>query len=200
MSAIELRTATDDAEAWVDYEGRWSAFNLQVGNGTQRQNFRFVPSTSSYTAWLPPPGLCADFQRPIGPCSLERGIGLYEGQQSTGFLSNRSASFEPHQNTKVKIGPFDGSDIFGLGYDVNTTFGSDVLWIQDANNTWIRGPRRSPILSTPSELYSSTMLGLGFGNFELVGEVFSSFTKSLSDLAMIPSRSWGYTAGASYRK
>jgi hypothetical protein len=203
MSAIEVRTPSSDEEAWIDYDGRWTTFNLQVGNDTQRQNFRIIPSIASYAAWLPSSSVCQtylDVRPDTDACSSSLGIGFYEGQQSHGFMDNRSSTFRGHPAGFVEVGTSDAGSLFGAEYNKEAHPGADVLRLEFRDNNNVTNPDRSLIYSTTSELYPTAMLGLGFGETMLNNNPVPSFMRTMSDAMIIPSRSWGYTAGASYGK
>jgi hypothetical protein len=57
-----------------------------------------------------------------------------------------------------------------------------------------------PIVGLTSWSFFVASLGLGYGNITNGHAIFPSFSESLLLASEIPSRSWAYTAGASYRE
>lgn len=204
MSAIEVKPVAGD-DAWGDFNGLWTLFELEAGNDTQRQHFRFVPSTSSYTTWLPENGSCQDVASlitlTIDECAVSRGVGLYEGSQSTGWTADSSTSYRLLGISYPDLGKLPSpQDLFGAEFNQSNNVGLDFVSVQDANNTWVNGPRNTTVFGERQLNYVLPTLGLGIGEWlSPTGIQYNSWLKSLADRAMIPSRSWGYTAGAAYR-
>ena len=205
MSAIEIKAATGDAEAWGEYDGRWTLFNIQIGDDTTKQTFRAVPGTSSYSTWLPANGSCASAAAALGTftvndCAVGRGIGLLDGTQSGGYVGTSSESYRVLGISSVDLGShLQPATLFGTGYNVDADAGLDFVSVQAGNNTFVQAAKNTTIFSDNSSFYMLPTLGLGLGEWlSPTGVLVPSFLKTLADNATIPSRSWGYTAGAAY--
>jgi len=96
---------------------------------------------------------------------------------------------------------FNMSSIYGSNYSVAAQYGLDVVNLSSStSDSTTIGVDKTPVAGVTSwEIFLGT-LGLGFGQ-ENDGSTSStpSFMESLANKSVIPSRSWGYTAGASYR-
>jgi hypothetical protein len=212
MSAIEILAAAGD-DGWGDYDGVYTLFNLQIGNDTQNQNFRFVPSTSSDTTWLPIYERCSEilsyaasyplFPTDLTVCAKECGVGYYNGNQNIGFNTSFSTSYTELDPETMDLGStLIPADIFGTRYDAGSTAaaGLDLVSLQVGNNSWYQAPNHTVTFGVDSLLYILPTLGLGFGQVVSHLGTYTSFMDIVASTSVIPSRSWGYTAGANYRK
>jgi hypothetical protein len=214
MSAIEIMAAGDE-DGWGDYDGLCTLFNLQIGNDAQKQNFRFVPSTSSFTTWLPLYERCfilvnSSSKYPLWPttldkCAEESGVGTYEGTQNIGFNGSfNRPSYTEFEGETLDLGSsLQPADLFGQSYfGVSGVAGLDWVSLQLAgNDSWYQALNHTPIFGLDTVLYMLPTLGLGFGQYVSgLGPAYTSFMNTVSDTFVIPSRSWGYTAGAHYGK
>lgn len=201
MKAIEVKPSTGSAESWAEYDGVWSVFNLQVGSNSQHQSFRFVPSSSSYSTWLPAADSCAKVTDQSS-CASARGIGPALGAPSTGYAGNRSSSYVPMAVAYIELGSHLKIDtLFGADYKISAANGLDFVSLQRADNSWIPDLQKTAIYADATTFYILPTFGLGFGQrVEPDGTTISSFLEALAVNNSIPSRSWGYTAGARYRR
>jgi hypothetical protein len=201
MEAIEVKPAEGDTEAWGVYDGIWSLFNLQIGNQTsQYQNFRFVPSTSSFQTWLPQSRSC-EAAPDVASCPSSRGVGIFEDTQSQGYIANRSDSYRFFAATGMTLGAGTQPEtLFGADYATAGDTGRDILRLQARNNTWFQASQTTTVVEDGWYNYFLPIFGIGFGEWVFRGQTVPSFMKAISDDGTIPSRSWGYTAGASYCK
>ena len=169
-SPIVASTSTD----FFGYDGSWSAVNIQVG--TPEQFLYVLPSTLAQETWVVGPAGCDG----TSTCTNKRG-GL--------FTSNESLSFKPQGLYELSFDPQLGNT--GFGY-----YGLDTVSVDDA--TFVPNQIVAVVNSTEYWLGS---LGLGVQNTRFAGT--ENITPLLSSLVetvdKIPSRSFGYTAGASYR-
>lgn len=89
-----------------------------------------------------------------------------------------------------------------LGYSDNATYGLDTVALGLSNATG--GPRLdSQVVATfENNHYYVGLFGLGHQgtNFSGYSTPNATFLTTLKERNMIPSLSWGYTAGASYRE
>lgn len=203
---VAIATGDDSGSTpWANFDGNWTTFKLQVGNSSDKQNFRFVPSTSSTTTWLPASGHWNSTFSAIngGPISAEdyyarRGVGFYDGVQNLGFSGGNSSSYEP-KNTGDILGLSGGlkpGDIFGPDYDAVGELGIDTLFLNNGSGNQINSLIKVPILGYSSFFYYSPIVGLGFENYNDDPVNYVTFMQSLADSQIIPSHSFGYTAGA----
>jgi hypothetical protein len=203
MSAIELQIP-GGADGWADYDGVWSTFNLIVGNNTaQEQHFRVVPSTLSLATWLPANDTC-DIAPDVTSCVRSRGIGLRGGNQSTGYLPGYSDSYLPLSVTTIDIGELVSiDDLYGAEYKSSLgTAGLDVVSVLDSDGgTKISANLLTSVYADNSLYFILSTLGLGVGTWKgQSGLDVPSLMEVLASQGSISSRSWGYTAGAVYRK
>ena len=109
---------------WAGNDGNWSTWPAQIGSPPQQ--FHIVPSTSHGEVWIPGPQGCTGRSAPLD-CAASRGVGLFQGQQSLGFLENASSTWE-------QIGIYEfivGGDLFeatetGLYGQDSAALGSQV--------------------------------------------------------------------------
>lgn len=167
-----------------------------------------MPSTSSFSTWLPGNGSChfanpPTSQIPTDPeeCAVQRGVGLYNGQQSTGYVGGLSGSYQELATQYLGLGAqLDPLTLFGTDYNISALSGLDVVSVQHTNNSWTPPLQETPIFSIQSLYYGLPILGLGFGQWKsgTGGASIPSFMSVMANSSEIPSRSWGYTAGAYY--
>jgi hypothetical protein len=211
-SAIQIKAVTGVQE-WGEFDGNCTLFNLEVGNNVQRQNFRFVPSTSSFTTWLPNLQGCNvnKSESPSTPsdqtkCAEQRGVGLYNGQQSGGFDGALSLSYNKSDIEYLDLGAdLQPTEVFGLSYNKTGLSGFDYLTMETMDNgrPTLQSSNGTTIFGYATWDYFLATVGLGFGEWKSHLTTLTpipSFMKSIADNFTIPSRSWGYTAGARYCK
>lgn len=169
---ISATTSTD----FYGYDGSWSA--VRVRTGRPEQWLWLLPSTLSQEIHVVGPAGCDG----TVTCQTKRG-GL--------FSANESYSFQPKGFYDLN---FDSQlDASGIGY-----YGIDNIAFEDTV-TSVPGQVVAVINSTDQWLGS---LGLGaqqtrFNGTENYLPLISSLVENQS---LIPSHSYGYTAGAAYRK
>jgi hypothetical protein len=92
-------------------------------------------------------------------------------------------------------------DIFGTHYNVSGPAGFDYISVYPTAGSGAITPKEKvPILGDASWAYFLPTVGIGFGNWTSSAGSALSLMSSLATNLTIPSRSWGYTAGARYRK
>ncbi|KAL8833217.1 MAG: hypothetical protein Q9170_004412 [Blastenia crenularia] len=170
------------SQYWEGDDGLWSSFYLQVG--TPAQDVRVLISTSSQVSWIVLEGqacLAGD-----GTCANARG-GLYN--------MNTSSTWEPN-------GFWQLGNERNLGIFANGLFGNDTiaLGIQGSG-----GPTLSnQILATiGTEQFYLGMFAINPKRTNYTGiaeQGQASYMTSLHEQNLIPSLSFGYTAGAPYRR
>ncbi|KAF4554966.1 Eukaryotic aspartyl protease-like protein 1 [Elsinoe fawcettii] len=168
------------SQYWEGNDGLWSTFPLQVG--TPPQVVRVIPSTAGYNNWvIAPRGCPASYP---DTCPDERGA-LYNFNDSSTWRSRSIFQLGLNQN---------------LGYDATGAFGFDKVTLAWQGSG---GPTDDNAIVAS---YQGSQYWLGiFGlkpqatNFTTLNEPQTSFMNRLRDRNLIPSLSYGYTAGNRYR-
>jgi hypothetical protein len=171
-------------------DGEWSTFKVSVG--TPGQDFRMLPSTKSGQTFVMWPGSCLESDPE--DCPSLRGIGIFNGEQSTGFLSNASSSWS-------SIGQYEVDLEQALNLTANAAFGFDTVSLgpaaESTSNLALEG---QVVAGVPDLDYFTGHIPLGvpessFGG----GNAIDAFLPTLRNKTLIPSLSFAYTAGAKYR-
>jgi hypothetical protein len=168
---IVATTSTD----FFGYDGLWSAISIRVGS--PEQYLYVLPSTLGQETWV------------VGPAGCD-GTTICESKRGGLFATNESSTFKPEGLYELNFNPQLGNT--GLGY-----YGLDTVSLDDT--TAVPDQIVAVVNSTG---YWIGSLGLGvqntrFSGSENISPLLSSLIEKRND---IPSRSYGYTAGASYRK
>ncbi|KAJ3479275.1 hypothetical protein NLG97_g8358 [Lecanicillium saksenae] len=159
-------------------DGNWSSVAFLLG--TESDSVNILPSTSLSELWAVGPGGCQNKEQ---HCMSARG-GIY-----TPTDSKRWTSWGQY---------FLGLDY--LGYGGNGAYGRDNInsWSPITNIAF--GMSNVLIAAYNTTDYFNGLFGLGIsqGRFKTnIGE--SALTQAVKEFGWIPSYSYGYTAGASYR-
>ncbi|KAL6720917.1 hypothetical protein ACLMJK_000016 [Lecanora helva] len=168
-------------------DGSWSSFALRVGKPEQVS--RVLPSTAGQATWVVTPGGCLPGEVGTDPsmtCEESRG----------GFFDiSKSKSWDVLGNYTLNLEANFGDD--GL----SATYGKDTvaLGFTDSNG----GPSLDSQIVTGLEtnVYYMGVFGLGSQGTNITNFTDShpSFLATMKAKNLIPSMSWAYTAGASYR-
>lgn len=163
----------------------WSSFALRVGNPAQ--SLRVLPSTAGQAIWAVATDGCASGPAVIGDCARAR----------AGTLNfNNSLTWEPKGIHSLAL-----EANFGFA-GISAMYGLDTVALGFSNHTG--GPllNKQIVAGLETNLYYIGTFGLGQQPTNITGydDGYPSFLTSLASHNVIPSRSWGYTAGASYRK
>jgi Eukaryotic aspartyl protease len=174
-------------------DGQWSTFVVSVG--TPPQNFRVLISTQSSETWVIAPEGCTSTDP--STCQSSRGGEVFNGQAAAGFLTNASSTWK-------EAGLYTLDIESGLNYSGNGLYGYDVVGLNGGNGSSGGG------LSLPNQVVSGIaakdfflgIFGLGVRptSFSSGAATVPSFMENLKTNNQIPSLSYGYTAGATYRK
>lgn len=185
---LEEREATESAAIHVSpddtfngIDGSWSTFTLSIG--TPAQYVKTLISWAGYQTWVVGPQGCesaADYQA----CATSRG-GI--------FTISKSRTWD-------NVGIYDLNIEGNLGYEGNAEFGYDTVGLGGAG---VQGPT---VKNTTVGSFALTDFYMGiFGlnpeptNFTTRKDPSPSYLSSLKEQNIIPSVSFGYTAGAQYR-
>jgi hypothetical protein len=156
---------------FLGYDGAWSPVSIRVG--TPPQYLSVLPSTLSQETWVVGPAGCDG----TSACTTKRG-GLFSANLSTTFQERG-------------LYELDAEDT-GFGY-----YGMDTIYLSDDIST----PDQITALVNSTEHWIGT-LGLGVQQTRFDGT--ENYLPLLSSLvqngSFIPSHSYGYTAGAFYRR
>jgi hypothetical protein len=159
-------------------EGNWSTFPLNVG--TPGQDFNVLVSTNTPYLALPFPEYCE--RNPDPYCGSSRGALQFLGQPSDGFSTLQSSSWIAANKT----------DVIRVGWSVDDFNNTDRDIIDVAQ------PERQflgmmGLRALPSHTFGYSWLGIAY----LDGK--DSFLQTLLRNTVV-SWTFGYTAGAAYRK
>ena len=174
---------------WDGNDGSWNTFIVEVGSTPQ--SFRILPSTAGQETWVPLPEGCNSVT-PSDPgyCGYLRGTVPVDGTNSSGFATNESSTWQD-----IGLFTLDAQEN-NLGYGGNGLFGFDtVSWGNSSNLTG------QVVAGIATQDYWLGVAGIGpkTTNFTIFNDPISSYLSNLVNSSQIPSHSWAYTAGASYR-
>lgn len=188
-TTIPLPYTVQPTWSWDGNDGNWSTFSITIG--TPGQSFRVLPSTSVSETWIPIIEGCEGILTNVSDCGNLRGI-----NNGRGFQVNQSSTWE-------QIG------IYGLAseqYLFNSTsdvglYGLDSIGVNSADGG-VYGSLPAQVVSglaTGDFWLGSLGLGNAEGNFTVQDTGIPSLISSMKNASRIPSMSYGYAAGASYR-
>ncbi|KAF2437536.1 acid protease [Karstenula rhodostoma CBS 690.94] len=182
---------------WRGNDGSWSTFYINVGdknNNGGGQNFEVLPSTHFGVTVLPyQSSWCT------GDCPKDRGVGDVHGQPANGLNTSGSSSWNEEGIYDLNL-PYwwmGNSSDPPRGY-----YGHDYLGIGEASSDSYKAPNMYIAATTSKEFYIG-QFGLGPGATNPgggTGTPVDSILTFFKNHNVIPSISYGYTAGAKYRK
>ncbi|MCJ1392760.1 hypothetical protein MMC18_005631 [Xylographa bjoerkii] len=174
---------------WDGSDGIWSTFIVRVG--TPSQDFRILPSTQGQETIVPLPEGCTSSDP--SNCGSLRGVYPFNGAQSTGFQTNVSSTWVTNGLFVLNL----EADLVNPG---NGLYGFDTVGLEIDNSGGLTLQHQIVAGIAAKEFYLG-VLGLGPepSNFSTFADPQPSFLTSLKTANMIPSLSYGYTAGATYR-
>ena len=177
-------------------DGQWSTFIVRIG--TPPQDFRVLPSTAGQETWVPNPEGCTASDPT--DCGYSRGVQKFNGQQGTGFQSNESSSWQA-------LGVYSLDLETNLDYETNVSYagaglyGFDTIGLQVENSGGVTLDHQVVAGIALKQFYLGCFgLGIKPANFSSYGAPQAAFLPSAVQQNLIPSQSWGYTAGAQYRE
>ncbi|KAI6710418.1 hypothetical protein JHW43_007065 [Diplocarpon mali] len=177
------------SQAWEGNDGPWSTFAIRVG--TPEQIFRVLVSTSSQETWVPVPEGCTSSDP--ADCGALRGVLAFQNQPSSGFQVNESSTWLPENLYELGIGSM-------LNYTGNGEYGFDTVGLQLPQSGGATLKRQIVAgIATKDFILGEFGIGPKPTNFTSFQDPQPSFMWSLRNQSMIPSISWGYTAGARYQ-
>ncbi|THX53486.1 acid protease [Aureobasidium pullulans] len=177
------------SQYWDGNDGSWSSFMVRVG--TPPQDFRVFPSTFGQETLIPVPEGCTE-DDPAN-CGSLRGVMPFQGDVSTGFQTNASTTWSD-------IGIYTTDLETQIGINANGMYGFDTVGLQVENSGGIEQTHQVVAgIADKSFMYGIMGLGPRPSNFSVLSDPQPSFLTSLRNNNTIPSKSYAYTAGASYR-
>jgi hypothetical protein len=173
-------------------DGKWSTFNINIGDSDDSghgQNFKILVSTSSPLTMVP-----AQSEWCNSDCAKDRGIQIFNGEQSLGFDMQSSSTYKDAGiYTVPKPDWWDRNELNGsLGLD-NVGLG------ESSKDSLILAENLVMTYTFKDYFLGSFGLAAGSvaaGNSDRAPFLFN-FARSANE---IPSVSYGHTAGASYRE
>lgn len=171
---------------FVGDDGPWSSFLIDVGSPPQQ--VQVLVSTEVSSTWVVAPGGCGPAY-PVN-CTGARG-GAYDSTKSSTW--NATALYT--LNAETNLGnPYSASSQSG-------SYGYDTIGVPGQAEVANVSVNHQVIAAIESNTYYLGNLGLSSQNITFAGSNTSpSFLGSLRNQNLIPSLSFGYTAGASYRQ
>lgn len=160
--------------------------------GTPPQSFHVLPSFKGQTIYVP---IDQDCQRlNVTNCGGTRGVEIFDSRPSDGFQLNRSSTWEDLGVYRVGIGA-------NLGLTGNGQFGYDTAGPGSGGDKAAPKLNRQAVSAYAAPDIWVGQLGLSMFALNMTEtEHPSSFLSSLKEGGMISSLSFGYQAGAPYRK
>ncbi|KAF2015327.1 acid protease [Aaosphaeria arxii CBS 175.79] len=179
----------DASQEWDGNDGKWSSF--VIGVGTPAQNFRVLPGIATGEILVPSVEACKPEIQ--ATCGVQRGAFPFDGHQSNGFQANKSSTWQ-----QIGLYFLDLRD--DLNYTGKGLFGLERLGLMPQNP---KGPtlRNQVVGAITAGGPHVGVLGLDVkpANFSTFDFPQASLMTTMWDESRIPSRSFGYTAGAHYR-
>lgn len=170
-------------------DGSWSTFYISVG--TPPQTFRVLISTASGEVWVPVPDGCTSSDP--GNCGSLRGAETFNGQASNGFQTNQSSTWQ-------EIGLYALDWEKNLNYSGNGHYGYDTVKLGMGQDGSAISLDKDVVAGIATKDFWFGTLGLGLNPSTFGGVSPATSITSLKAQNKIPSLSFSYQAGASYRK
>lgn len=166
-------------------DGPWSSFALQVGKPAQ--DVKVLISTAGYQTWVVLTEGCISLDPPT--CAISRG-GIFHPNESSTWVAN---------NVTLK-GVFSLELESNLGYTGNGEYGYDTVALGWQGS----GPPsldQQIVAGVATKEFYLGVFGLNPrpSNFSNFNDPTPSYLSNLKQKSLIPSLTWGYTAGNQYR-
>ena len=159
---------------WYGDDGTWSPVNIRVG--TPPQWLSVYPNTASQETWVIGPGGCDD----TFACQESRG-GIFQSNQSS---------------TWTDIGYYELGFDPQLGDSGDAGYGLDFVDLSDQTN--VPG-QVVGVINTTEYWLGQLGLGVQASRFTGTADRLTFLSSLVQNQSVIPSHSYGYTAGAYYR-
>ncbi|KAK5710297.1 hypothetical protein LTR17_019003 [Elasticomyces elasticus] len=176
---------------WDGIDGWWSTFNIALG--TPAQSVRLLPGTSNNQIWTILPAGCAEDNAnlTLSACDITRGNTFHR------FHSSTWSTQELATNKSITlIAPEEIA--LGLQHAGNYGFDAVTLGLLGSGSPALQNQTIAGIWTVDFWLGN---LGLSADPLYITSSVdaVASVLGTLHNLSLVPSMSWGYTAGAFYR-
>ncbi|KAH7349056.1 aspartic peptidase domain-containing protein [Pyrenochaeta sp. MPI-SDFR-AT-0127] len=179
------------SQKWDGNDGHWSTFILRVG--TPEQNFRVLPASKTGEVIVPHVQGCSDGNAYPENCGSLRGVFDFKGHYSPGFQANQSSTWS-------EIGIYGLELETRLGYQANASYGLENvgLMLQHSGGPTLT---KQVVGSIGKKAFYVGLFGLSPkpANFSDFDYPQPSYISTLKAERIIPSISYGYTAGAYYQ-
>ncbi|KAK8169157.1 aspartic peptidase domain-containing protein, partial [Phyllosticta citrichinensis] len=174
---------------WDGNDGSWSTF--RIGVGTPPEDFRVLVSTKGYQTWVPHADGCTK-PNDVSNCAFLRGSEHFRTASSVGFQSNESSTWEAIREQDLDLET-------SLGYGGQGQYGYDTVYLGASQETDTISLDRQIVAGLKDKDYFLGVLGLSRTSSKFSGKSVPSIFQNLKEKNIIPSWSYGYTAGASYQ-
>jgi hypothetical protein len=191
----------DPSGKYEGNDGSWSTFFINIGddgkNNSNGQNFRVLISTSSPATLVPQQTDWCD-QPNLEDCAASRGIMPFGGGQSLGFDGSKSNQWKTAGTYTIPVPPwFNTSALEG---DPAAVWGVDNVGLGESSPQSLMLSEQYVVTYTVPNFFMGS-LGLAVGSTGPPSALKPNFIDNIYGSAhKIASRSFGYTAGAYYRK
>ena len=170
-------------------DGRWSSFVLRVG--TPEQNFRVLPASATGETLVPLIDGCNPAKDPEN-CGKLRGVYPFQDIPSGGLQINKSSTWSEIGIYTLDVRSdinFTGKGLFGLE--------KVGLMVQNSGGPTLE---KTVLAAVKTKTIFTGLFGLSrkASNFSEFDNPQPSYITRLKEGNMIPSLSYGYTAGAFY--
>lgn len=187
VAAIPAPVIIEPSGNWIGIDGNWSGFLIDIG--TPAQSFVILPATGINAIWVPLNEGCDNPPSSMSDCGASRGARASSGPEANGLTTNSSSTWDQLGLYEL---PLD-QDLFGQKqYGL---FGTDSLSIGGSHVPALQNQAIAGVSSV--DLWTGS-IGLGTSLTHISETNASSLLVSMKDAELIPSLSYGYTAGASY--
>jgi hypothetical protein len=161
--------------------------------GTPPQHFHILPSLDGRTLYLPVDIDCSSGRFNVTDCGASRGVQVFNSRPGVGFQRNASSSWNEIGTYRLSLGNEHG--LIG-----NIIYGYDVIGASTSGT--INTPTLKQQAIAPFASADFWLGRLGLSMFQLnisANDQPHSFLSRLKEEGHIPSLSFGYQVGASYR-
>jgi hypothetical protein len=179
-------------------DGSWSTFMINVGE--PGQNFRVLPSTSGSTTWIPLSEGCSSSDPEN--CPDLRGVEPFAGAKSQGYDATQSSASKLIGLYEMTLGSLDLNNTYGPQFSNHSAkYSYDTVGLGPSSENSLQ---LSPeiVAGVVDKQYFLGGFGLSLDPNNFGTGALPTFLSLLpnSTFRPIPSLSYGYTAGAHYRK
>ena len=183
---IDLVTVATDTDPRDGIDGQWSSFSLRTG--TPGQVSRVLPSTAGTAIWVISPEGCQPGPYTAPGCASARG-NIFHSNASKTWISQGEFTL----GIELNLGP---------SFNLAGHYGFDTVALAEGNATGGPSLDGQLVAGVGSTLYYNGIFGLNNqpNNLTVLNDPRPSYLTSLKTKNLIPSLSWAYTAGASYRE